>query len=104
MIIPIFWSRKTAIRNLPGLLENYRKFGGAIIQYERVYSILVYSQRSPTFEWVAPNTTRRVVGAKHALWCFLFGWWSITGFFWTAGSIINNLMGGIDVTRVLTSP
>lgn len=104
MIILIFWSQKTTIPNLQELLDNYHKHGGAIVQYERVFSILIYSQRTPKFEWVALNTTRRAAGFKHALWCFLLGWWSIAGLFWTAGSIINNLMGGIDVTRVLTSP
>ena len=28
----------------------------------------------------------------------------IVPIFWIAGSIINKLMGGVDVTRVLTSP
>jgi hypothetical protein len=43
-------------------------------------------------------------GRKHALFCALLGWWSIVGFFGTAGAIINNLMGGIDVTKVFTMP
>ena len=104
MIIPIFWTQKTKIPNLPELLDNYGRLGGAIVQYERVFSIIIFSRRSPKFEWVSPQTTRRAVGFKHAFWCFLLGWWSLPGFFMTAGSIINNLMGGIDVTRVLTSP
>jgi hypothetical protein len=104
MIIPIFWSQKATIPNLEELLANYRQHGGAIVQYERVLSAVIYSQRTHKFEWVGPGTTRRAVGCKHALWCFFLGWWSITGFVWTAGAILNNLMGGIDVTRVLTSP
>jgi hypothetical protein len=104
MIIPIFWKEKTRIPNLEQLLDNYRKHGGAIVQYDRVVSMFFWSQRTPAFEWVGPHTTRRAVGFKHALWCFFLGWWSMVGFFWTAGSIINNLMGGIDVTGVLTSP
>jgi hypothetical protein len=58
----------------------------------------------PVFELVPQGTTRRAAGRKHALWCCLLGWWSIPGFFGTAGSIINNLMGGIDVTKILTTP
>src|SRR5260221_8504895 len=102
--IPIFWTQKATIPNLPALLENYRKHGGAIVQYDRVYSMVVFMERSPKFEWVPPNTTRRAVGFKHALWCCVFGWWSVPGFFATAGAIINNLMSGVDVTKVLTSP
>jgi hypothetical protein len=104
IVISIFWTQKTTIRNLPELLDNYHKHGGSIVQYDRVFSIILYMQRSPKFEWVPPNTTRRAAGLKHALWCCLLGWWSITGFFATSGAIINNLMGGVDVTKVLTSP
>src|SRR6266496_3699313 len=103
-MIPIYWTQTTMIPNLPQLVDSYHKHGGAIVEYERVFSVLVYSQRSPVFEWVPPGTTRRSAGLKHALWCGLLGWWSITGFFWTAGSIINNLMGGIEITKVFTSP
>lgn len=104
MIFPIVWTTPTAIQNLPQLLDRYRAHGGSIVQYERVFSFIIYSRRSPAFEWVAPHKSRRMAGLKHALWCLFFGFWSFAGFFWTPGSIINNLMGGIDVTRVLSSP
>jgi hypothetical protein len=104
MIIPIFWKERTTIRNLPELLERYHKHGGAIVEYRRIFSILVFTRAYPVFEWVPPGTTRRAAGGKHALSCFLLGWWSIPGLFGTAGAIINNLMGGIDLTKVLTTP
>jgi len=104
MIIPIFWSEKTKIHNLPELLENYRRHGGAIVEYRRIFFVFVFSRMYPVYEWVSPETTRKAAGRKHALFCGLLGWWSIMGFFGTAGAIINNLMGGIDVTKVLTMP
>jgi len=104
MIIPLIWTQKSTIPNLQKLLDNYHEHGGVIVQYERVVSLLVFSWRATKFEWVGPHTTRRAVGCKYALWNFLLGWWSVPGFFWTIGAIINNLMGGIDVTRVLALP
>lgn len=29
----------------------------------------------------------------------LFGWWSITGFFWTIGCLITNFRGDLDLTK-----
>jgi hypothetical protein len=104
MIIPIFWTQKARIPNLQELLDNYQRHGGSIVQYDRVFSVIVYMQRYPKFEWVSPTTARRAAGFKHALWCCLLGWWSPLGFFATTGAIINNVMGGIDVTKILTSP
>ncbi len=103
-MIPIFWTTKSSIPNLQELLDNYQSHGGAIVQYDHVLSLLIYTQRTTEFVWVGPHTTRRMVGFKHALFCFFLGWWSILGIFATPVAIINNLMGGIDVTRVLTSP
>jgi len=104
MIVPIFWTEKSKIRNLPELLDNYQKHGGQIVQYQRIFSFIVFSRMFPVFEWVSPNATRRAAGRKHALFSFLLGWWSPIGMFGTAGIIINNLMGGIDVTKILTKP
>ena len=104
MVIPIFWTEKTKIRNLPELLDNHQKHGGQIVEYRRIFSVLIFSRMYPVYEWVPPDTTRQTAGRKHALFCCLLGWWSIFGFFGTAGAIINNLMGGIDVTKVLTLP
>ena len=104
MIIPIFWREKAKIHNLPELLENHRSRGGQIIEYRRIVSVIIFSRMFPVYEWVPPQTTRHIAGRKHALFCFLFGWWSIMGVFGTAGMIINNLMGGVDVTKVLTMP
>jgi hypothetical protein len=104
MIIPIFWREKAKIQNLPELLENYGESGGVIVEYQRIFSIIIFSRMSPVYEWVPPGTSRRAAGRKHAMYCFFLGWWSIMGLFGTAGAIINNLMGGIDVTKILTMP
>ena len=104
IIIPIFWTERTKIPNLEEMVENYHRHGGSIIQYDRLFSIILFTRRYPKFEWVPPHQTRRAAGKKHALWCFLFGWWSIGGILGTTAMIVNNLLGGIDVTRVLTTP
>lgn len=100
----IMYTRRTVdTSNLAELRSICHTHGGAIVQYERVFSVLVYTQRTKVFEWVGPQTTRRAVGFKQALWCFFLGWWSVMGFFCTINAIISNLMGGIDVTRVVAA-
>jgi hypothetical protein len=100
-MIPIIWSTPTSIRNIEDLRDRVERHGGAIVQYERVVSVIVYSRMESRFEWVPPDTSHRAAGLKHAGACALLGWWSIPGFFWTSGAIINNLLGGLDVTDVL---
>jgi hypothetical protein len=39
MLIPIFWTQKTKIRNLEKLLADYRQYGGSIIQYDRIFPL-----------------------------------------------------------------
>jgi len=103
-MIPIYWTQRTTIPHLDELLAQVREQGGSIIQYQRVFSIILYSQSSPQFEWVPSGASRVSAGLKHTLFSALLGWWSLTGLFWTPAVIINNLMGGVDVTRVLTEP
>ena len=45
-----------------------------------------------------PYQSRSGVGFKYALWCLAAGWWSLPGLVQTPPAIINNLMGGADVT------
>jgi hypothetical protein len=47
MIVPILWKVKTKIHNLPELPENVRKHGGAIIEYQRIFDVLVFSRTYP---------------------------------------------------------
>lgn len=53
------------------------------------------------FEWVPPGGSPIAAGMRHTLFTAAFGWWSIMGWMITPAIIINNLLGGIDVTRVL---
>lgn len=103
MKFPTFQAQEGITPALQDLIDHCRRNGGTIVQYERVVSLLIYMRRYPKYDWVAPHSSRRAVGYKHALWCFLLGWWSITGLLFTPGAIINNVMGGIDVTPLLMS-
>ncbi len=87
-----------AIENLPMLLAYHEQHGGMIVEYRRVWSLLFVSHMTSRLEWVPPGESRLVHGLKHTLFCFFLGWWSLGGFFATIGALVNNLMGGIDVT------
>ena len=104
MVIPIFWTERGSIPNIDILLSNVQQRGGSIVQYEHVFSFVLYTRVSTHFDWVPPNTSRTRAALKHVAFCLAFGWWSVPGFIRTGGAIINNLMGGIDVTRILISP
>lgn len=98
------WSRPVKIPNLRQLLENVREKGGAIIEYQSIVSLLIVSEASPKFVWVAPSGNRKTAGLKYVILSCICGWWSITGLFWTPNAIIGNLMGGLDVTKMLLNP
>jgi hypothetical protein len=103
-MIPIHWTSRTEIPNLEALLESHRHHGGAIVEYKRVWAALVFASSSPRLEWVAPGQSRVLAGLKHTLFSAALGWWSLGGFFMTIQALVQNLMGGIEVTGVFTAP
>ena len=66
--------------------------------------MIYFTQSNPIFVWVPPGRSRSIAGLKHALFCFVLGWWSFTGLCWTLPAVVNNLMGGVNVTQVLANP
>src|SRR5262252_2113106 len=100
-MIPIHHEWQTPIRNLPKLLKAYNSRGGSIVEYQRVISCIVLSQKSSHYVWVPPNGSAVLCSFPDTLTTLLFGWWSISGFFWTIGALITNLGGGRDATEEL---
>ncbi len=101
MIIPISWTRKVEISNIGYLKSQIEKHGGRVIEYRWIFSMLVITINHSRYEWLPANASRSKAGVKHALLCFVTGWWSIAGVLVTPVMILNNLFGGIDVTKVL---
>lgn len=85
------------------MLGKQRQYGGKIVAYKRLFSLLLYSQHYHKYEWLEPGASRLAAGLKHALFCFACGWWSIAGLFHTFPSIVIDLLGGTDVTLLLTA-
>ena len=104
MIIPIYWTERTQIKNLPELLAKHRAHGGSLIEYQVVLSALLFSQTKPKIVWLPAGKNRSIQGLLISIPTILLGWWSIAGFFWTIGALVKNLMGGVDVTAVFTTP
>lgn len=103
-MIPLHWTEPAMIPGLDRLVENQRQHGGALVEYQRVWSLVMLSTMTPKVVWVSPGTSRIVAGLPHTLFCLALGWWSLAGFFWTISALITNLSGGIDVTAVFTTP
>jgi len=104
MIIPIYWTERTQIKNLPELLAKHQSSGGRLVEYQSVISALFFSQTKPKIVWVADDTNRYLHGLLLSIPTLIFGWWSLAGFFWTVGALVKNLTGGVDVTAVFTTP
>lgn len=100
-VLPFWWSEPHRIENLEELRANVKNQGGSIRQYERLLSAGIIMRRWPQFEWVPPAEHPRSAGLRHALFTAAFGWWSVIGWAITPGVILNNLLGGLDVTAVL---
>src|SRR5580765_4135878 len=92
------------IRNLPELQEQCRNQGGSIVEYQRVLSLIYFSVSETKVVWMPPDQSRFLTGFKHAGYCVLLGLWSPIAIFFLPYALIKNLSGGIDVTKVLTSP
>jgi hypothetical protein len=100
-MIPFYYSSRNPIRSLPKLLAAYNARGGSIIEYQRVASCVVASQKSSKYVWVPPDANRVLRSLPYTLSTLLFGWWSFTGLVWTIQALITNLGGGRDATEEL---
>jgi hypothetical protein len=87
---------------LPNLQEQYQRHGGKIVMFQRVTSMIVISWETTHLEFVPPHFSRSWVGFKYVLWNLFLGWWSISGLWCTPSAILNSLLGGIDVTELVT--
>ena len=100
-MISIHHEWHSPIRNLPKLLKAYNLRGGSIVEFQRVVACILYAQKSSHYVWVPPNGSAVLRSLPDTLSTLLFGWWSISGFFWTIGALITNLGGGRDATDEL---
>jgi hypothetical protein len=95
------WTERGQTPNLSEMQANVQRHGGAIVEYEIVFSPVLFSRTTKHLEWVPPYHSRSGVGFKYVLWCLAIGWWSLPGLFLNPPAIINNLMGGADVTGLI---
>jgi hypothetical protein len=92
---------ETKIPDLPEMIAKVQQHGGSIVQYQHVFSIILYMQRSPVFRYVPPGKSHKAAGIPHAVFCGLLGWWSVLGWLVTPPLVVMNLLGGIDMTKIL---
>ena len=100
-MIPIQWSSSVEIPNAQKLLDQVQRHGGSIIEYQRVFSLLLFSQSSPQYVWMRAGGSRFRAGLEHSIFTLITGWWSLPGIFWTPACVLYNSFGGTDVTRLL---
>lgn len=74
------------------------------MQYQKVCSFILFTRTTLHWEWVPTYSSPSAVGVKYAAWCMLFGWWSLAGPFLTPAAIVNNLLGGVNVTEFVAGP
>lgn len=100
-MIPTIHYTRNPIRSLPKLLAAYNARGGWIIEYQRVTSCVILSQKRSHYVWVSPDSNRVLKSLPDTLSTLLLGWWSLAGFVWTIQALITNLGGGRDATEEL---
>jgi hypothetical protein len=103
-MIHFHWTEAAEVPNLAYLRDSLKKHGGSVVQYQKIFSLIAISRTTSHWEWVPAYSNRSWVGFKYALWCMVFGWWSLPGLAFTPGVILNNLIGGVNVTELLIGP
>lgn len=103
-MIPIQWTAESHQENLPELLEKLSSQGGAIVEFRSVISAVVFYRISSKLYWVPRESSAAYQGLIASLPTLLLGWWSVQGFFWSISVIVSNILGGIDVTELFTTP
>lgn len=100
-MIPIHWSSQKTIPNLKYLVHQVETYGGSIIEYQQVWSLLVFSHSSPEYVWIGPGRSRFSGGLQQTVFSLMLGWWSLPGIIWTPAAVLYNCSGGADVTSLL---
>jgi len=104
VVIGFHWNRPLELSAMPDLVGKVRAQGGMLVEYAWVASALLFTWRQPRIVWVPPGRSRAVAGLPWTLLSMLLGWWSLMGLFWTIQALVQNLMGGVDVTAALIEP
>ena len=104
VVIGFHWNRPLELSAMPDLVGKVRAQGGMLVEYAWVASALLFTWRQPRIVWVPPGRSRAVAGLPWTLLSMLLGWWSLMGLFWTIQALVQNLIGGVDVTAALIEP
>ncbi len=103
-MIPTQWTTQSGQKDLPELLKKLEQEGGSIVEYRSVISAVIFYRISSKLYWVSRDKSQSFQGLIVSIPTMLLGWWSIQGFFWTFSVIVSNVLGGIDVTELFTTP
>ena len=104
MFHSLHWSERASVKDLPALKQQLYRHGGEIVQYQCIMSAIFFARTTNYLEWVPPYSSRFSVGLKYVLQSLLLGWWSLPGLLFTPPIIINDLLGGADVTDLYVGP
>ena len=104
MIHALEWTMPVGAAQLPAVKENLHRHGGIIVQYQRIYSLILFSLKTTHWIWVPPYRSRRAIGLEFALPSLFFGLWSLPGFLSAPGVILNDMLGGAEVTGLVAHP
>jgi hypothetical protein len=87
------------------LLDNYRQFGGKLIRYRSVWSLILITSMQSVVVHVRPDQSKFKAGLRYAGRSLLLGFWGLpVGTVFSLVAVIINCSGGEDVTTELTSP
>jgi hypothetical protein len=75
-----------------------------LVEHAWVWSALLFIYRRTHIVWLRPGGSRVARGLRYPLFSALLGCWSLVGVFWTIQALVQNLMGGVDVTAPLSDP
>lgn len=103
-MIHFHWNRPADLTKVPELVDKVRSHGGSLVEYAWVWSALLFTYRRTHIVWLRPGGSRVARGLGYTVFSAVLGWWSLLGIFWTIQALVQNLMGGVDVTAPFTDP
>lgn len=86
-------------KNLKVLIDKQKIHGGTLIEYHTVFSFVFISISNYKVLLVPKQKSRIVQGLILSIPTLLLGWWSIHGLVWTLKAIVQNILGGVNLTN-----
>ena len=102
-MIDFHLTQPTDLKVLQKIQEQFDRYGGRMVLFQRLTAVVVITWDTTHLEWIPPYATSMMFRLRNTFWTAALGWWSFTGLCYSPAAILTNILGGVDVTELVST-